>query len=445
MEPGDYRVLFPYIFIKGRKMLFTSYEEARNWLHSRLTFGVKPGLSRMRLMMEKLGHPERNVKYIHVAGTNGKGSTIAFLKEILNEAGYKIGTFTSPYIETFNERISMNGEPITDEEFLQLANKLNPIVEEVEETDLGAPTEFEVITAMAFYYFGRMNIPDLVLLETGLGGTYDSTNVISPLASIITSIGHDHMGILGDSLREIAEQKAGIIKNGVPVITAVEQPEALRVIEYVANEKKAKHYLIGREFQIQIDPYFSIKTPFQQFENLNISMKGNHQRKNASLAVMAANFLQVYYSFIIDDEHIQNGLEKTFWKGRFEEVCYTPRVIIDGAHNVEGVKALKETVLSHFENRKITVLFSALKDKEVSEMMKILSSFADEIVLTSFSFPRAKRAKELYDELDMKQKRYMDNWREAIENITGAMSDEDVLIVTGSLYFISDVRKFYMQ
>ncbi|WP_243291159.1 folylpolyglutamate synthase/dihydrofolate synthase family protein [Bacillus sp. FJAT-47783] len=424
--------------------MFTSYEEARDWLHSRLTFGVKPGLDRMRLMMEKLGHPERNVRYVHVAGTNGKGSTIAFLKEILNEAGYEIGTFTSPYIETFNERISMNGKPITDEEFLKLANKIKPVVEEVEETNLGAPTEFEVITAMAFFYFGRMNMPDLVLLETGLGGTYDSTNIISPLVSIITSIGHDHMGILGASLREIAKQKAGIIKNGVPVITAVKQPEALQVIECVANQKKAKHYLIGREFQIQIEPNFSIKTPFNDYENVTVSMKGSHQRSNASLAVMAANFLQVYYSFIISDEHIQNGLEKTFWKGRFEEVCHTPRIIIDGAHNVEGVKALKETVLSHFENKKITVLFSALKDKEVSDMMVILSSFANEIVLTSFSFPRAKRAKELYDELDVKQKRFVENWREALEDITDAMTDEDVLIITGSLYFISDVRKYFI-
>lgn len=425
--------------------MFTSYEEARKWLHSRLSFGVKPGLERMKIMMEKLGHPERTVRYIHVAGTNGKGSTIAFLKEILQEAGFKVGTFTSPYIETFNERISMNGNPITDEEFIQLANKLKPIVEEVEKTDFGAPTEFEVITAMAFYYFGRINIPDIVLLETGLGGMYDSTNIISPLLSIITNIGHDHEEILGTTLKEIAAQKAGIIKNGVPVVSAVEQPEALQVIEEVSKQKKAKHYLLSREFSMKNDGCLSIQTPFKTYNELSISMKGPHQEKNAALAIMAADYLKVYYSFIIEEDDIQSGVKKAFWKGRFEELSTSPTIIIDGAHNPEGVKVLKETVQAYYPEKNIVVLFSVLQDKKVKEMIQELSSFASKIIFTSFSFPRALRAKELFDKAEFQNKQYEENWQQALPKAISTLHDDELLLITGSLYFISDVRKYILE
>lgn len=217
--------------------MFQTYEEALKWIHSRLTFGIKPGLQRMEWMMEKLDHPERRCRFIHVAGTNGKGSTIAFMQEVLKAAEYKVGAFTSPYLESFNERITIDGNPISEEEILQLSNVIKPVVDELEKTELGAPTEFEVITAMMFYYFGKINVPDVVLLETGLGGKWDSTNIANPILSVITMIGHDHLNILGSTIEEIAEQKAGIIKNGVPVITAVEQKEALDVIERVAKEK----------------------------------------------------------------------------------------------------------------------------------------------------------------------------------------------------------------
>lgn len=426
--------------------MFTSFEQAEQWLQSRLKFGIKPGLERMNVMMEKLGYPHRRPKYVHVAGTNGKGSTIAFLKEILGEAGYMVGTYTSPSLETIHERISINGSPITDEEFIHLVNTLKPVVEEVEQSAYGAPTEFEVMTAMMFYYFGRVNVPDIVLLETGLGGTYDSTNIISPLVSIITSIGHDHMEILGETLSDIAHQKAGIIKNGVPVITGVKEEEALSVIRKVANEKKAKVYCFGHEFLFQeSEESLSIRTPFRHYENVNLGLKGIHQRSNASLAVMACNYLAVYYSFIIESEHILNGLARASWKGRFEQVSEDPTIVLDGAHNVEGMQALKETVVTSFPKKKVKVVFACLKDKSVSKMLDILTSFADEIMFTSFANGRARSAKELYREAQFSQKEYEENWIQAIDKVKESLTKDDVLVVTGSLYFIAEVRKYVLS
>ncbi len=225
--------------------MFNTYKEAISWIHGRLKFGVKPGLLRMEKLMEKLEHPEKNIRAIHVAGTNGKGSTVSFIRSVLQEAGYTVGTFTSPYMITFNERISVNGMPITDEEWRTLVTDIKPIVDELDKTDAGTVTEFEIITACAFLYFAKRADIDFVIFEAGLGGTFDSTNIVKPLLSVITSIGHDHMAILGNTIEEIAGQKAGIIKNSIPVITGVNQPEALGVIEAEAEKSRLRisHYI----------------------------------------------------------------------------------------------------------------------------------------------------------------------------------------------------------
>lgn len=207
--------------------MFQTYEQALTWIHARLRLGIKPGLARMEWMMERLNHPERRIKTIHIGGTNGKGSTLTFLRCILEEACCKVGTFTSPFFEQFNERISVNGKAISDEEMLELTNIIKPLADELESTELGGPTEFEVITAMSLYYFAKKNPVDIVLYEVGLGGRFDSTNILHPLLSIITSIGMDHTNILGDTYEKIATEKAGIIKSGTPIITAVKQPESL--------------------------------------------------------------------------------------------------------------------------------------------------------------------------------------------------------------------------
>src|SRR4051794_31120365 len=216
--------------------MFHTYEEALQWIHSRLRVGIKPGLKRMEWMMEKLDHPEQKMTSVHIGGTNGKGSTVTYLRSILEKAGYETGTFTSPYIEQFNERISINGVPITDEEIVELANVIYPLSVELEDTELGGPSEFEIITAMAIYYFGVVHPVDIAIFEVGLGGRFDSTNIIHPLLSIITNIGLDHIQFLGTSHKEIAFEKAGIIKKGASLISAVNQEDAKEVIRKRANE-----------------------------------------------------------------------------------------------------------------------------------------------------------------------------------------------------------------
>ncbi|MDM5190160.1 folylpolyglutamate synthase/dihydrofolate synthase family protein [Bacillus sp. DX4.1] len=428
-----------------------TYEEAIGWIHSRLKFGIKPGLERMQWMLEELGNPERHIKCVHLAGTNGKGSTLTYMRYMFEAADYKVGTFTSPYIETFNERIGINGMPITDAEITKLVNMVKPVVEKLDETDLGEATEFEIITAMAICYFGKVNFCDIVLFETGLGGRFDSTNVVHPVLTVITNIGHDHMHILGDTLAEIAYEKAGIIKSGVPVITGVQEQEALQVIQEVAKEKKAKLYELGQQFTVvhqrsdEDGENFAFSCPFSSYEEVRIAMKGSHQVRNAALALMAIMYIRTYQSFLIEEEHIRTGLSKTYWIGRFEQLQNNPDVIIDGAHNPEGITSLVETVRAHYKHKKVVVLFTALGDKQLDKMVGELETIADELIFTTFTFDRAISAEQLAAYSHKESKEVFENWQEAIDTKMRALQENDVFIITGSLYFISEVRKYIRE
>ncbi|BDG46286.1 MULTISPECIES: folylpolyglutamate synthase/dihydrofolate synthase family protein [Parageobacillus] len=428
--------------------MIRTYKEALEWIHGRLRLGIKPGLERMEWLMEKLGHPERRVRAIHVAGTNGKGSTVSYLRHILQAAGYSVGTFTSPYVEKFNERISVNGKPVRDKEIVELVQVIQPLAEELEKTELGAPTEFEVITAMMFYYFGKKNIQDVVIIEAGLGGRFDSTNVIYPILSIITNIGYDHMNILGETLEKIAFEKAGIIKSGVPVITAVNQPEAWTVISEKAKSLKAKTYRLEEDFFIvrhesaEDGERFSVETIFSQYPDLKITMFGKHQVQNAAVAVMAAEYLRMCYSFLIEREHIYEGLEKAKWVGRFERVSDKPLIIIDGAHNEEGIHSLIDTVHSHYPNKDVHVLFAALADKPLDQMIPPLAGIAKTITFTSFDFPRAASAEQLAMLCEHPNKVATDDWKGWIKEKKKQKQSDALFLITGSLYFIAEVRKF---
>ncbi|MGG3888692.1 bifunctional folylpolyglutamate synthase/dihydrofolate synthase [Metabacillus fastidiosus] len=429
--------------------MFTNYKDAVEWIHSRLKFGIKPGLKRMEWMMERLGNPEKKIPIIHIAGTNGKGSTVSYLQNIFTEAGYKVGTFTSPYIEVFNERISVDGEPISDDEMVALVNEIKPLSEQLAETELNSPTEFEVITAMAFYYFGVVNPPDIIILETGLGGRFDSTNIVEPILSIITNVGFDHMAILGDTIEEIAGEKAGIIKENALVITGVSNEKALAVIQRTAEEKNVSLFELGKDIKItksslkEHQELFSVSIPFRNYEDLLLTMRGEHQLKNASLAVTAISYLQEENKFPITEKQLRTGLEKTSWKGRFETMSKDPLIIIDGAHNIEGVESLVDVVNRHYGDRKIHILFSALADKDFKPMIERLTAIATSMAFTTFDFPRAASAADLYDVCPMEDKAYYESWEEAVEKFV--QCDDDVYIVTGSLYFISGVRRYLMK
>ncbi|MEH7417109.1 folylpolyglutamate synthase/dihydrofolate synthase family protein [Neobacillus drentensis] len=425
--------------------MFTTYQEALDWIHGRLRLGIKPGLTRMEWMMDKLGFPEKKIKAVHVGGTNGKGSTVTFLRSILQAGGYTVGTFTSPYIEQFNERISVNGKPINDEEILELTNVIKPLADELEGTELGGPTEFEVITAMAFYYFANTSNIDIVIFEVGLGGRFDSTNIIQPLASIITNIGLDHTNILGDTYEEIAFEKAGIIKNNTPIFTAVKHPGALHVIEEMAEKKSAPIYRLNQEFQISGQnslakgEMFSLKSKSLSFEELEISMIGQHQTENAALAVLAADYVN-QTGFQVTEQAIRKGLKDAYWPGRFEILSEKPLVIIDGAHNQEGITSLVHELSSRYSDRNIHIVFAALRDKKLDEMIAMLDGIADQISFVSFDFPRAAKAEDLYKISSSTNKLAVDDWQSCLLEKIKRLGSDDILVVTGSLYFISEAK-----
>ncbi|MCM3717018.1 bifunctional folylpolyglutamate synthase/dihydrofolate synthase [Fictibacillus phosphorivorans] len=427
-----------------------TYEDALTWIHGLLKFGIKPGLKRVEWLLKRTGNPESKIKCIHIAGTNGKGSTVEYLRSIFNEAGYNVGTFTSPYLITFNERVSINKVPIRDQELLEYVKVIKPLVDELTETSLGSPTEFEVITVISLLYFADKQ-PDIVVYETGLGGLYDSTNVITPILSLISNIGYDHMGILGETIEEIAFQKAGIIKKEVPVISAVEQTEALQVIEKKAQTMNSESLSLGRDFSVHhhrsTDWGEEFEYTGQEKSNFisEISMKGFHQVKNAGLAIAAVEYLTKKNLFTIDDEKIKIGLIRANWAGRFEKVSSSPDIIIDGAHNLQGIKALKQTLEHHYKDRKIYLLFAALHDKAYQNMMKELENIIHEAYFTTFTFPRAASAEQLQAESPFVTSCAISDWSEALEVIRKKLRDEDVLIITGSLYFISEVRKSFQN
>ncbi|MFE1243726.1 bifunctional folylpolyglutamate synthase/dihydrofolate synthase [Fictibacillus sp. NPDC058756] len=427
-----------------------SYNEALTWIHGLLKFGIKPGLKRVEWLLQRTGNPEEKIKCIHIAGTNGKGSTVEYLRSIFNEAGYNVGTFTSPYLITFNERVSINKEPIKNDELLEYAKLLKPLVDELTETSLGSPTEFEVITVISLLYFAEKQ-PDIIIYETGLGGLYDSTNVITPILSLISNIGYDHMGILGDTIEDIAFQKAGIIKKDVPVITTVEQIEALNVIEKEAKTVNSDTYIFGRDFSVlhkkssdngEVFLYTGLKDSNISAE---ISMKGTHQVKNAGLALAAVEYLTGKGFYRIDSEKIKAGLFRANWAGRFEKVSSSPDIIIDGAHNHQGIQALKQTIENHYKGRKMYLLFAALHDKAYKNMMKELENIIHEAYFTTFNFPRAASAEQLLAESPFQRSCSNSNWKVALEEIKKKLENKDVLIITGSLYFISEVRKSFQN
>lgn len=437
----------------------TTYQEALDWVHGLLRFGQQPGLERVRWMLSKLGNPERRVPFIHVAGTNGKGSTCAYLNGILQAAGYSTGMFTSPYLVDFRERIRYNGEMISEGDFCSVASQIKPLAEAcTATTPHGTPTEFEVITVIALQYFAKMARPSVVIWETGLGGRLDSTNVVHPLVSIITNIGMDHTDVLGHTIQEIARQKAGIIKQGVPVVTCEESPEALAVIEEVAREKRSTLYLLNRDFHVeQVEEHVGsqrIRFTSQHRRAASeyiLSLNGGHQPLNASAALATFDVLRNFYAYLAEDEEIFQGLQQTRWPGRLEVVCERPLIFLDGAHNTEGMQALTQSLHQLLPPRKrVELLISSLADKplvQIANAAKPLIALANRLTLTEFDFPRAASVgmlKDAYLTAGVEQEKLFDapDWRSYITEWRKQAEADDCLVICGSLYFIAQVRAF---
>ncbi|KAA8712726.1 bifunctional folylpolyglutamate synthase/dihydrofolate synthase [Lactococcus garvieae subsp. garvieae] len=421
-------------------------ETALEWIHSRLKFNIRPGLTRIEALLKLLGNPEKELSMLHIAGTNGKGSTVAFTRGILEQLGLTVATFTSPFIETFGERMAINGHPIPDEKLIKYVEQLKPLVEEMDKDErLAGITEFEIITALAFRYFADEHV-DVALIEVGLGGLLDSTNVIQPVATAITTIGMDHMDILGDTLEKIAAQKAGIIKPDTPLVTGKIADEALAVIAETAQTNQAKHYQYGIDYQVEIleNERFNYKDDEIHLLNLEKSLLGLHQIDNAALAVKLTMVYAHKVGLSLSEEAIREGLRRTFWPARMEEVSQAPLTLLDGAHNVHAMQRLLENFKNEFSGRKITILFSALVTKDITEMIKMLQTVDNsKLILTTFDYPKALKLED-FAYLEKENVTLAEDWKSTYASLKENLHEDDVLLMTGSLYFMSQIRAYIL-
>ncbi|QHE53153.1 folylpolyglutamate synthase/dihydrofolate synthase family protein [Pontibacillus sp. HMF3514] len=411
--------------------MFSSIQEAQTFIQSRKNLGIRPGLNRMETMLEKFQHPEQALKAIHIAGTNGKGSTLTYIKQVLMDDGFQVGSFVSPSMGDIQEHIFIQNNPIPDEDFVEIVNELYPIVEEMDQEENG-PTEFELMVMIAILYLKDQT--DIVLVEAGMGGREDSTNILIPILSIITNVGYDHMRFLGDTLSEIAKQKAGIIKEGVPVVSGVIQPEAKQVIQTVANENKAPLFCLGHEFDISLSTYTS---EARIIEKVELGMRGTHQSRNGAIAIKAIELLLEDF----DKKKVKGSLAKASLPGRFEKIHDQPTIVVDGAHNLEGIHACMDTANALYPDKKKQVLFAAFKDKPVEQMMEYVNQHADTITLTSFDHPRSASVQDLKAQFGRKNFSITDDWKEFIGNYV-ELNHQEILLITGSLQFISEIRQF---
>ena len=415
-------------------------------IHEFLRFGSVLGLERMNTLLEKLGNPQDDLQVIHVAGTNGKGSICRYVYEVLQAGGYKTGLYTSPFLEVFNERIEFNGAYISDEDLEIYTDKVIEAAKEMVEEGLDSPTEFEIVTAIAFLYFAEKQA-DYVILEVGLGGTGDSTNVVKkPLACIIASISLDHTDRLGNTIESIAREKAGIIKEGCPVISSTNDPAAREVIKARCEELHADFYDTSKT---------AVKVLQEELEGtqlsaeilghhifLSIGMLGKHQVQNAVAAMTALKLLEKEGKVDLKDGALIRGMHKAKQIGRFEIMETEPYVILDGAHNPDGSRALRQAVEKYFPGKKILMVTGILADKDIDEVFENFTAITSDFVVTEPDNPRKMYAVDLAAQIGAKGGNctIKEKPAEAVAYAKSLYGDYDVILFTGSLYLIGEIR-----
>lgn len=417
-------------------------EEAIEYIRSVKWLGSKPGLSRIRELLQRLGNPQKSLKFVHVAGTNGKGSTCAMISSVLCTAGYRVGMHTSPYISRFNECMRVCGEMVSDEEITELVEIVRPAAEAMDDH----PTEFELITALAMLYFKRQNC-DIVVLEVGLGGELDSTNVIdTPELAVIAAIGLDHTAQLGNTIEQVASAKAGIIKPGGDVVVYGAEPEALAVFEKKCESVGARltrvdfSRLTVRELSLE-----SALADFEPYKSLRIPLAGAYQPKNMALAVTALEVLRKK-GWNITDDALRRGLENVAWPGRFELLSRDPVVILDGAHNVHGVKAACDGFDALFPSQKLVILMGVMADKDVSNMVALLASHAAAFVTVTPHNDRAlpgEKLAELIQSHGVPAYACGSIEHGVREALRLAREHGAPIAALGSLYFSADIRRAF--
>ena len=419
-----------------------TFNEAVDCIHSLLKFGIHPGLSRMDTLLQILGNPHKNIKCVHVAGTNGKGSTSTAISNVLIEAGYNVGLYTSPYVTDFLERVQYNGKPIDEELFSQCVEIIKPETEKMS-ADGAQITEFEALTATAFLCFSKLNV-DVLVLEVGLGGRLDATNVIpTPLVNVITSLSLDHTGVLGDTIEQIAFEKCGTLKENGTLVCSYNQPEsAMNVIKTICNERN-NTLVIPEQSEVEVteQSIFGMHFNYKNWA-YETSMSGLHQVQNMTTVIEAVNVLK-NKGYNITEQNIKDGIKKTILPARVEVISKKPLVILDGGHNEDGAKAFYNAVKECFgSNKKLFVIAGMMNDKAVEESLKPLISKADKFVAVTPENPRAMKAEAL-SEIAKKYCHNViicDNANSSLDLIKSEITENDMLFVVGSLYLAGEVR-----
>lgn len=425
--------------------------ETNQWIAHYRTDQPHFGLERMEELLALRGNPHLKLKVIHIGGTNGKGSTIAFLKNMLEKMGLRVGVFSSPYLIHYTDQIAINGESIPEARLEVLMSDYRSLLEGEHAPTLQGTTEFEIITAIAYDYFASEQV-DVAIMEVGMGGLLDSTNVCQPILTGITTIGLDHVALLGDSLEAIAEQKAGIIKQGVPLVTGRIVPEALAVIDQIAKAKQATRIAYGDVYQVS--HYESIVTG-EVFDytssvrqgRFQTGLLGLHQIENAGMALtLLDTYCQETGRELPDNALVAQALEETRWPGRLEVVSRDPLMILDGAHNPHAIMALLATLQDRFADYHKEILFTCIKTKAFEDMLDLLETLSNtKITLTHFEDSRATDEKVLKEMADSRNLNYQ-SWQEFLDKkLSENEEKKTVRIITGSLYFLAQVRTYLME
>ena len=426
------------------------YQETIQYLFDLQKHGVKLALANSISLMEVMCNPHRQFPSVHVAGTNGKGSTSAFIAAILRSAGYRVGLYTSPHLVSFTERIQINDRQISERKVVELAQRVRQGYQRLlSGPGVISPTFFEVTTAMAFSYFAEERV-DFAVVEVGMGGRLDSTNVITPLVSVITNIDREHTEFLGDTLEKIAHEKAGIIKPGVPVVTGVEQPEVVMIVESEAATKRAPVYRLERDFKpenvVSRDKQlFDYRGISSSFEKITIGMLGRYQVDNACLALAAIECVCAS-GVAVDGAAVRRGLEQTHWQGRLERIARKPDIYLDGAHNPASMKKLASTVrILKSDYKRIILVIGILSDKDYVGIIEEIVPLVEHVIVTKPQYARAMDVQALASAIQSFQRSL-----DIAENVAGAVakareisSSDDLVLITGSLYVVGEARALF--
>lgn len=428
------------------------YRQALNYIENTGKFGSRLGLENVSRLLDILGNPHRDLRIIHVAGTNGKGSTCSFINSMLIYQGYNVGLYTSPYLEEFNERIKINNVNISDEDLAQSVSRVSDAISQMIEEGCDHPTEFEIITACAFLYFRDRDV-DFAVIEVGLGGRLDATNVCIPLISAITSISMDHTEYLGDTLARIAFEKGGIIKDKRPVVLYQQSDEVESVISSICSERDSELFITENDKIEYISEEMSSQSVNLEvmghfYSGVEISLPGRHQARNLAVALSVLRLLEISSEISqVDTEALYRSIRETRWPGRMEVIKTEPLTIIDGAHNPDGAAILSESVDRYLVGKKINLVFGMLRDKDILSVAKLLAVRADRIIITEPESPRAASSAEVHGIIlealrgeDVPDITEIPDIEEAVRQAQSMAGDGEAVIYAGSLYMIGRVR-----